>query len=135
MSLFRNTRKEIGDRGEKIAARYLKKQGFKILCRNLHCGKNELDLVAKNKEYLLFVEVKTRTYVSEADAIDHPPSLAVDQEKRRKTIEAARFYLREHPTSLCPRMDVIEISLDRITRKILSIHHFKGAFDAHGRIL
>ena len=135
MKMKNYTKQEIGRRGERLAARYLRRHGYRILARNLHCGKNELDLVAKNKEYLIFVEVKTRSYDSLEAAADHPPSLAVDAKKRQRTLEAAYSYLRAKPTTLCPRMDVIEIILDRATKKILNVHHIEGAFDARGRIL
>lgn len=128
-----HTTKQIGTRGERLAARYLRRHGFRIVARNLHCGHNELDLIAKNKEFILFVEVKARSFDSESDALSHPPFLAVDAEKRRRTLEAARTYLREHPDRRCPRMDVIEVCLDRVTLKPFRIHHIEGAFDARGR--
>ena len=56
------TPQKIGKIGEKIAVRYLKKNGFRILHINQHLGKNELDIVAADKMNILFVEVKTRTY-------------------------------------------------------------------------
>ena len=130
------TTADIGKRGERIAARYLRRHGHRILARNLHCGKNELDLIAKNREFLVFVEVKTRSFLTREEAADHPPALAVHAEKRRRTIEAARQYLREHPTNRIPRLDVIEVYLDRSKhQKPFDIHHIEGAFDAHGRIL
>lgn len=127
---------EIGKRGEKLAARYLRRHGYRILARNLYFGKNELDLVAQNKQYLIFVEVKTRSFADKEDAADNPPALAVNAGKRRRTVEAARQYLREHPSKKIPRLDVIEVCLDRTKRhKPFNIHHIEGAFDAHGRIL
>ena len=128
------TTKQIGSRGERLAARYLRRHGFRIVARNRHCGHNELDLIAKNKEFILFVEVKTRSFESESDVQARPPFLAVDAQKRRRTLDAAHAYLREHPTSRCPRMDVIEVCLDRTTLKPFRIHHIAGAFDARGRI-
>ena len=133
MKLF--SKADIGKRGEKIAARYLKKKGYRILGRNLHFGKNELDLVAKNKECLTFVEVKTRTYERAEDAEQYRPSLAVDREKRLRTAQATKAYLRAHPTRLCPRLDVIEVYLDRQNRnKPFKINHIEAAFAANGKI-
>ena len=57
MSLLHSTR-DIGRIGERIAARYLRRHGFRILEKNRHQGRNELDIVAANKELILFVEVK-----------------------------------------------------------------------------
>jgi putative endonuclease len=124
----------IGVRGERLAARYLRRHGYRILARNVHCGKNELDLVARNRQYIVFAEVKTRSFDTLAQALEHPPALAVDTAKRQRTLAAAREYLRVHPTARCPRMDVIEVCLDRQKRaKVLRIHHIEGAFDARGR--
>lgn len=125
-------KKDIGNLGEKLAAKYLRKNGYKIVAKNVQCGKNELDLVVKNKECIAFVEVKTLTF-EHPDEADRRPARAVDMGKRRRTVEAARFYLREHPTSLCPRLDVVEVYLDRAKHpKPFKIQHIPAAFDAKG---
>ena len=127
-------RKDVGALGERIAARYLRRQKCKILAKNVHCGQNELDLVVRDGTYIAFVEVKTRTFDT-AEAVDCRPARAVDISKRRRTVDAAHFYLKLHPTKLCPRLDVIEVYLDRSNRfKPFKIHHIPGAFDAKGSI-
>ncbi|MBQ8357158.1 MAG: YraN family protein [Clostridia bacterium] len=124
----------MGDIGERAAARYLRRNGYRILARNCHLGKNELDIVARDKHYIAFVEVKTLAFDDPASA-DRRPSLAVDMGKRRRTAEAARAYLRIHPTKLCPRLDVIEVYLDRSRRmKPFKIHHIPAAFCADGSL-
>ena len=129
------SRQDIGKYGEKSAARYLKKKGYRIVGKNLHFGKNELDLVAKNKDFLAFVEVKTRSYDSTQDAGAYRPALAVDQEKRLRTVQAAKAYLRAHPTHLCPRLDVVEVYLDRQNHyKPFKINHIEAAFTASGKL-
>ena len=133
MMLF--SRKDVGDLGEKLAAKYLKKQGYRVLGRNLHFGKNELDLVVKNREVIAFVEVKARSYDTLEEAQEHRPALAVNREKRERTLQAAREYLRAHPVHLCPRMDVVEVYLDRNhPKKPFKIHHMEAAFTASGRL-
>ena len=133
MTLF--SKKDIGDLGEKLAAKYLKKHGYRVLGRNLHFGKNELDLVAKNREVIAFVEVKARSYDTLEEALEHRPSLAVNREKRERTLQAAREYLHAHPVRLCPRMDVVEVYLDRKhPKKPFKIHHIEAAFTASGRL-
>ncbi len=128
-------KEKVGKRGERIAARYLKKKGYRVVGRNLHFGKNELDLVVKDKEILAFVEVKTRSYERAEDALQYRPALAVDHEKRVRTAEAAKAYLRAHPTRLCPRLDVVEVCLDRTKRnKPFKINHIEAAFAANGRL-
>ena len=132
--ILRN-KKDIGALGERLAARYLRRQGYRIVARNVHCGRNELDLVVKNKEYIAFVEVKTRSFFSLQQAMEHRPSVAVDAGKRARTVQAAREYLRKHPAKLCPRLDVVEVYLNREKRlKPFKIHHIEGAFGASGRI-
>ncbi|MBO5327474.1 MAG: YraN family protein [Clostridia bacterium] len=132
MKLF--GKKDIGNIGERAAARYLRKRGCRILARNHYCGKNELDIVARDGAYIAFVEVKTLTFDS-PEAADRRPSLAVDLAKRRRTVDAARAYLHEYPTKLCPRLDVIEVYLDRSKRmKPFKIHHIPNAFFANGSV-
>ena len=125
---------KIGKKGERAAARYLRRHGCRILARNCHQGKNELDLVVKDGAYIAFVEVKTRTFDSPED-ITVRPSQAVNYAKRRRTRDAAYAYLREHPTTLCPRLDVVEVYLDRSRRlKPFKILHIPAAFDSRGGI-
>ena len=126
---------DVGRLGERLAAKYLKKQGYRIVARNLHLGRNELDLIVKNKEYIAFVEVKTRSFYSMQQALEHRPSAAVNAGKRARTVQAAREYLKKHKTGLCPRLDVVEVYLSRADRmKPFKIHHIEGAFDAAGRV-
>ena len=128
------TTKEIGQRGEHIAARFLRRSGYRIVAKNRHFGRNELDIIAKNKQYIVFVEVKTRTANSE-DEFSSRPSDAVDREKRQRTVRASIDYLKESYTPLCPRFDVIEVYLDRTRRyRTLKINHIIDAFSARGTI-
>ena len=124
------TTKQIGDIGEKVASKLLKKRGYKILGRNLHFSKNELDIVASNRDFIVFVEVKTRS-VESLDSITYKTraSDAVNREKRERTEQAARAYLRENYSSKQPRMDVIEVYLQKDNeKKILSVNHIENAF-------
>src|SRR5947207_7857205 len=61
-------RDTLGDRGENVAARYLRNQGYRILTRNFRCPLGEIDIVARDGRTLVFCEVKTRTY----DKADDP---------------------------------------------------------------
>ena len=124
----------VGKKGERAAARYLRRHGCRILSRNCHQGKNELDLVVKDGNYIAFVEVKTRAFDSPDEATVRP-SQAVDRAKRLRTRDAALAYLREHPTTLCPRLDVVEVYLDRSRHlKPFKILHIPAAFDPRGGI-
>ena len=126
---------EIGRLGEKFAARYLKKNGYRIVARNVHCGKNELDLIVKNRQVIAFVEVKARSFATPEEAQGERPANAVDAAKRERTLAATRAYLREHPCKKCPRIDVIEVYLNREKRpKPFRIHHIEGAISAFGGV-
>ena len=90
--------------------------------------------MVKDGNYIAFVEVKTRAFDTPEDGTVRP-SQAVDLAKRRRTRDAAYAYLREHPTTLCPRLDVIEVYLDRSRRlKPFKILHIPAAFDPRGSV-
>ena len=126
------TTKEIGQKGERIAARFLRRAGYRTLAKNRHFGKNELDLIVKNKQYIVFVEVKTRT-AETLEEFSSRPADAVDREKRQRTVRASIAYLKENYTKLCPRFDVVEVYLDRSRRnRILKINHIIDAFSSSG---
>ena len=121
------TTKDIGDIGERAATRYLKKNGYKIKGRNKHFSHNEIDIIAENKQYIVFVEVKTRTLTG--DGSDSPsPAAAVTRAKQSRLIAAASDYLRKKPTKKQPRMDVVEIWLRRETSEVLNINHITDAY-------
>jgi putative endonuclease len=110
----------LGQKGEDLAAEYLKKAGYRIRHRNWKSGKRELDIVAENKDFIVFVEVKTRT----DDYQMHPVS-AVTREKQRSIIYAADGYLQTYDISKESRFDVITI----ISKgKTSEIDHIENAF-------
>ena len=119
---------DIGRFGEKLAAKYLKKQKYKILEANKHESHNEIDLIVTNREYLVFVEVKTRSVSRDLYSSYGSPASAVTKGKQARTIQAARSYLKLHPTTKYIRMDVVEVYLDKETKKPLHIHHIPNAF-------
>ena len=126
------TTTDIGRFGENVAVDYLKKQGLRIVCRNFRAGKNEIDIIAEDRECLIFVEVKARSGVG-AYAYDYgTPASAVTYAKRKRTIEAARAYLYKKPTDKTPRFDVVEIYLDKTEfaaqPQVLKIEHLCDAF-------
>lgn len=94
----------LGRWGEGLAAEYLRKKGYTLLSANWRCRFGEIDLIAANKKYLCFVEVKLRR----SDGYGRPAAF-VDGRKQEKLRTAAELYLVEHPTSLQPRFDVVEI--------------------------
>ncbi|OGE14071.1 YraN family protein [Candidatus Daviesbacteria bacterium RIFCSPHIGHO2_12_FULL_37_11] len=100
-----NNNKQTGDYGETLACEFLKKQGYKILERNFRIRGGEIDIVAKDKDDLVFVEVKTR-YTREYGS----PAEAVTPWKIRFLIRASQFYLLRNRLLENPyRIDVIAV--------------------------
>lgn len=130
----------IGRLGEELAADFLIKEGYTIVERNKHLGKNEIDIIAEDKDFFVFVEVKTRTCLYPESGEFGIPSRAVDISKRKNTVKASRDYLYSHYTEKQPRIDVIEVYLleqkeQMLTPKPIKINHIRNAFDARGRKL
>jgi len=101
----------LGKRGERLAARALRKQGYKILYRNFRTPKGEVDLVCRHRPtaVLVFVEVKTRS-----DSDHGRPLDAVDRNKRRRLIRAAYKWLGMlNDPAIIFRFDVVEIIGDQ----------------------
>ncbi len=128
----------IGKLGETLAADHLKKNGYTIIEQNKHLGKNEIDIIAEDKAFIVFVEVKTRTTLYPEWSEFGIPSRAVNEGKRKNTVKAARDYLYSHYTEKQPRIDVIEVYLSEqkdqmLTPKPIKINHIRNAFDSRGR--
>jgi putative endonuclease len=115
----------LGRRGEDHAHRFLEKRGFRVVARNYRApaGGNEIDLVAWDKEHLVFVEVKTRT----ADDVS-TPDRAVTPEKQRRLVHAARDYSRRANVDWgCVRFDVVAV----VDGPKAVIQHYPDAFGIH----
>ncbi|MDR3345015.1 MAG: YraN family protein [Oscillospiraceae bacterium] len=96
-----------GSLGEDAAARHLESRGFAVLRRNYHTRQGEVDIIARDARFLLFVEVKARGL-----GMWGTPGEAVTPDKQRKIILAAQRYMLDNPSELQPRFDVAELYLD-----------------------
>ena len=94
----------LGRWGEALAAQWLRERGCRILAAGWRCRQGEIDLIAREGNFLCFVEVKLRKSGSFARA-----GAFVDSRKQEKLRLAAQLYLAENPTQLQPRFDVVEI--------------------------
>ena len=95
----------LGRWGEALVAEDLRKKGYTILASGYHSRYGEIDLIAADRNYLIFVEVKLRRNDSFA-----PGRAAVDPRKQSKLRTTAELYLAEHPeNTLQPRLDVAEV--------------------------
>ncbi len=99
-------KKMLGRKGEDRAARHLTKHGYRILERNYSTRSGEIDLIALDKETVVFVEVKTRN----SDAYG-APELAVTPQKQERMVKAALAYIKYKKLHQVPcRFDVVAIS-------------------------
>jgi len=113
---------DTGKAGEDIAAAFLKEKGYRIIDRNYRCPIGEIDIVAKDKNELVFIEVKTR----KSKALGYPEQ-AVGVKKQRKMSQLALWYLREKKlTNISARFDVVAIMMLLPAHEIRLI---KNAFD------
>lgn len=113
----------LGDIGETIAVRYLKRKGYLILEEKYKIRIGEIDIIAKEKDILIFIEVKTRRSLTFGC-----PSQAVNYHKQRKIIQTAQCYLNQVCAyhKLC-RFDVIEVYY--IDENQYKINQIKDAFE------
>jgi putative endonuclease len=126
-----NDRFSLGPAGEKAAANYLKRLGYRILARGHRQRLGEIDLIALDGKWIVFVEVKTWASNQGGD-----PSQAVDARKQEILTRAALVYLKRRGLLEQPaRFDVVSIvwpSLSKDVKSEPTIRHFKNAFDAVG---
>ena len=118
----------VGRYGEELACEFLKNKKYKILEQNFYSSHNEIDIIAENKQYIIFVEVKTRSCTPDSDFSFGTPASAVTYSKQKRTLIAAQAYLNEHNTKKAPRLDVIEVYLDKRDSSLLKINHIEDAF-------
>ena len=115
------THNELGALGEQIAVDYLIERGYQIIERSWSNGHKEIDIVAKDGDTIVIVEVKTRrsTYLVE-------PETAVDVFKQRNLIWAANSFVNRFQYDNDVRFDIISIVIDRNNEK--RIEHIEDAF-------
>ena len=111
---------DIGEIGEGLARDYLKNKGYQIREMNWQISKNEIDIIAEDNEYLVFVEVKTRStnYWGE-------PELFVNRQKQRFMVKAANAYVQKTDSDKEVRFDIVAVLLSGGKHKI---HHIEDAF-------
>jgi putative endonuclease len=115
-----------GEEGETAACRHLEAQGFRILARNFRCRSGEIDVVARDGDVTVFVEVKDRHGRSHGEGHE-----SVTFGKRQRVVRAARIFAAARGLSDSPaRFDVVSIDREGGATRI---RHDRGAFDADGR--
>jgi putative endonuclease len=119
-------RRELGARGEELAARFLEAQRYTILARNFRCRAGEIDLVALDDREVVFVEVRARR----GERLGTPLE-SVDGRKQAQVVRVARHFVAargylDHDA----RFDVIGVRFDR---EPPTVEHVRGAFQVDGR--
>lgn len=113
---------KLGDKGEKIAARLLVEKNYSILCRNFKVKSGEIDLVARDGENLVFIEVKTRRATTRSR-----PAEGLSSKQKKRIYRAAQNYLRQIDNpNVIYRFDLIEVILSRF--RIHEIRHWENNF-------
>lgn len=114
----------IGAWGEALAAEYLRKKRYQLVAAGYRCRFGEIDLIVKDRDHLVFVEVKLRKNNMFAGAAEY-----VDRRKQDRIRITASMYLAENPTKLRSRFDVVEIYAPEGTSTLEPvINHMEDAF-------
>lgn len=115
----------LGDRGERLAARHLRRSGMRVITRGYRTPQGEIDLIARDGDTLVFVEVKTRRQGQPAEAV-------TPEKQRRLTLAAVRFLRRHRLLDVPARFDVVAITWPD-DRRPPRLEHLRNAFEAVGR--
>lgn len=112
-----------GAKGEKVAADFLKKNGYRVIDRNFRCKFGEIDLIATKNEYLVFVEVKSR----QANKQKIDPLISITKAKQEKLKVLASYFLQvKKIEDRQPRFDVVGITFQPDNQCVLE--HIENAF-------
>jgi putative endonuclease len=111
---------ELGQIGEKLAVKELANKGYQVLDTNYRFGRDEVDIIARTKDLIVFVEVKTRenNYMGE-------PEESVSVAKQKRIIKVANHYMIDNDLEMEGRFDIFGIV---VNQKQQSIHHIESAF-------
>ena len=114
--------KRTGDKGEQIAVEFLIKNGYTILQRNFRSGKSEIDIIATQNDFIVFIEVKTRS-----EHQNNTPGDLLSHAQQNRITNAAHDYIVEKDLNLEARFDLMIIVLEQNKAKI---EHIEDAFYA-----
>jgi putative endonuclease len=109
-----------GNKGEKLAAEFLQKKGFEVVARNYRFRRAEIDLIVRRDNWIIFVEVKTRSSSSYGE-----PEEFVDDHKTRNVFDAAEEYIYSTDWHGHIRFDIISVKLGHE----IEIEHFEDAIN------
>ncbi|OGH38735.1 MAG: YraN family protein [Candidatus Levybacteria bacterium RIFCSPLOWO2_01_FULL_36_10] len=114
-----NNKQLIGKKGESLAVKYLENLGYKIIKKNFRCKMGEIDIIAQDRDFLIFVEVKTRSNLLWGN-----PAESIGTKKLSSIIKTLQFYLLiNNKSDKSVRVDAIEIYTSNNESKI---NHIKN---------
>ena len=111
---------DLGKKGEELGAEFLRKKGYKVIEMNWRQWRNEIDIVAIDGKYIVFVEVKTRQ-----SNLFGEPETAVTYDKQKALIRSANAYIRVKNVDLEARFDILSVIISKESKQI---HHIEDAF-------
>ncbi len=117
----------VGNAGEKIAKSYLRRRFYKILDLQYRSYFGEIDIIAVKRNIIAFIEVRTRS-----DNYKISPAESVGKAKQIRIIKTAYCYIKENHIKLQPRFDIIEVIINPVNLKKISINHIENAFTQGG---
>jgi putative endonuclease len=126
--------KQAGNAGENLVAELLESNGWQIIATQWRCRWGELDIVARDRTWLIFVEVKTRS----ANSWDEGGLLAISTQKQRKLGRAALEFLKLHPNlaNLDCRFDIALVQKTETKAKQISLylqHYIEAGFSVENK--
>jgi putative endonuclease len=113
----------LGKFGEMVAENLMINKGYQIVAKNWKNGHLEIDIIAKNKKEIVFVEVKTRSSI-----ICGLPVEQVRDDQKKNLIASANTYIKKNNIQLIPRFDIVGIAVNPNNMQILDITHIENAF-------
>lgn len=118
-----------GKIGEDYVRQWLLEKGYVILDVNYHSRFGEIDIIVKDSQYIVFVEVKTRDVVHKGAPLE-----AVTRIKQKKIVQTALLYLQEHTElqNLQPRFDVAGVITNGQKKQVKEVQYITNAFDGGG---
>jgi len=118
-------KQQSGKLGEQLACSALKKKGYRIIEKNYRCRHGEIDIIARHKDCLVFIEVRTKTGHDFGS-----PEESITEQKKQRLISTAMDYLNSHPD--LPenwRIDFVAVELDPLTNKATRIEIIENALN------
>ncbi len=115
--------KDIGNVGEVAVCHYVSNMGYEVAYRNYAVRGGEIDIIACDNEYILFIEVKTRRFDYVSSGLQ-----AITKAKKRCIVKTASHFCSNRIVKLQPRFDVAEVIVDGL-KNVLDIQYYPNAFD------